>query len=175
MEHLRFADYVVVLEKGGKVAQAAPGDEIRPIDTEVKTVDNEDETAQPSKPAQDAPELTLSEMGIPDPEEEANAESRRKGDYHAYAYYSQIAGWKNISIWLFFSSVFMFGLNFPCKSLLLGVREWPNINLISLEAVWLQWWVNSNADEPNNRIGYWLGVYASLACVAIMANIVSDW
>lgn len=42
-------------------------------------------------------------------------------------------------------------------------------------AVWLQWWVDANEQNPNARIGYWLGVFAGLACLAIVANIVGDW
>lgn len=43
-----------------------------------------------------------------------------------------------------------------------------------LSAVWLQWWVVSNAQDPNNRVGYWLGVYGGLAALALVTNVIAD-
>ncbi|TWU70754.1 hypothetical protein ED733_001354 [Metarhizium rileyi] len=157
-KHIGFADHVIVLEKDGKVAQAGPADEYH-LTSLSSTADfdgGKKQYSAPTMPKQETvPELTLSEMGIPEEEQDAAAMgSRQKGDYHAYLYYSQVAGWKNISIWLFFSCVFMFGLNFP--------------------TVWLQWWADSNAHDPNNRVGYWLGVYAGLAFLALVTNVIAD-
>lgn len=47
--------------------------------------------------------------------------------------------------------------------------------LILSSAVWLQWWVNANENDPNGRVGYWLGIFATFSCIAIVANIISDW
>lgn len=127
-EHVRFADHVIVLEKGGKVAQAAPAEEYHSTSfssiADIDKIDrggeggNQSSTQKTPKQGPEGPaaELALSEMEMPDEEQDpVAARSRQKGDHHAYVYYSQIAGWKNISIWFFFSCVFMFGLNFPSK------------------------------------------------------------
>jgi hypothetical protein len=39
-----------------------------------------------------------------------------------------------------------------------------------MKAVWLQWWVKANETHPNERIGYWLGVYGGLAGLAIVGS-----
>lgn len=124
-EHVRFADHVIVLGKGGKVAQAAPAEEyhstsfssIADLDKIDRGGEGGNQSSTQKTPKQGpAAELALSEMEMPDEEQDpVAARSRQKGDHHAYVYYSQIAGWKNISIWFFFSCVFMFGLNFPSK------------------------------------------------------------
>ncbi|OIW30336.1 multidrug resistance-like protein [Coniochaeta ligniaria NRRL 30616] len=40
--------------------------------------------------------------------------------------------------------------------------------LSAFPTVWLNWWANANAEEPNQRIGYYLGIYAGLQVLATM-------
>ncbi|KAF5128306.1 ABC transporter gloK [Metarhizium anisopliae] len=42
-------------------------------------------------------------------------------------------------------------------------------------AVWMQWWTNANAEHPNERTGYWLGVYGALAALTILGCALADW
>ncbi|KAJ8107918.1 hypothetical protein ONZ43_g6583 [Nemania bipapillata] len=37
------------------------------------------------------------------------------------------------------------------------------------DAVWLNWWTEANTKEPNSRIGYYLGVYATLQILAVIS------
>lgn len=39
--------------------------------------------------------------------------------------------------------------------------------------VWVQWWAAANEDDPNGRLGYWLGVYAALGGAALVCLFLS--
>ncbi|GAD93146.1 ABC transporter [Paecilomyces variotii No. 5] len=151
--HIHFADNVVVLEKGGRLAQNLSAQDFLSIGPQLQS-DDVSESPHMSKSNQRPSEMPLLELGIPVNDGEEAAASRQLGDITAYIFYGRVAGWKVVSIWLSFSAIFMFGLNFP--------------------SVWLQWWVDANEQNPNARIGYWLGVFAGLGCLAIVANIVGD-
>ncbi|KAM3556787.1 hypothetical protein ARSEF4850_005364 [Beauveria asiatica] len=45
---------------------------------------------------------------------------------------------------------------------------------IGVAAIWLQWWANANESHPNERIRYWLGVYATIAATAFLGSVASD-
>ena len=115
MHHVRFADHVVILGKGGKVLQDLPARHFLDDSNELRG-QNDSEMPQILKPKQESIEPKLLRSNFAVDSEVAAAASRQTGDVKAYTLYSQIAGWKTISIWLFFNAVFMFGLNFPCKS-----------------------------------------------------------
>lgn len=74
-----------------------------------------DDTEKPKSQKQETFDLDLADLGVPTDEDVAAATSRQKGDLKAYTFYAQIAGWKTFSLWLIFSAIFMFGLNFPSK------------------------------------------------------------
>ncbi|OJJ44494.1 hypothetical protein ASPZODRAFT_135308 [Penicilliopsis zonata CBS 506.65] len=155
VDQVRFADRVIVLGKG-RVTHNVPVKDFSSISDELQRLDDSESAHAPAIKRDDL-DVTLSELGIPANDEEAAEAadaSRQTGDFKAYAFYGRVAGLKSVSIWLFFTTVFMFGLNFP--------------------SVWLQWWVDANQRNPNERLGYWLGGFAGLACLAIVANIISD-
>ncbi|KAK8148806.1 hypothetical protein G3M48_009107 [Beauveria asiatica] len=80
---------------------------------------------------------------------------RRVGDLKIYAYFIGVAGWWYMVLYVFLYSAFVFGLRFP--------------------SIWLQWWANANESHPNERIRYWLGVYATIAATAFLGSVVSDY
>ncbi|KAI1132171.1 multidrug resistance-like protein [Nemania abortiva] len=73
---------------------------------------------------------------------------RQRGDFSIYSY--------------FFSSISM--------SLTTGllVSEVAWVFLSTFPTVWLNWWTEANMKEPNSRIGYYLGVYATLQILAVV-------
>ncbi|KAM3551242.1 hypothetical protein MY1884_007815 [Beauveria asiatica] len=79
---------------------------------------------------------------------------RRVGDLKIYAYFIGVAGWWYMVLYVFLYSAFVFGLRFP--------------------SIWLQWWANANESHPNERIRYWLGVYATIAATAFLGSVASD-
>jgi hypothetical protein len=44
-----------------------------------------------------------------------------------------------------------------------------------LAEIWLEWWTASNVDHPNNRLGYWIGVYAVFGFLAVFSLIAASW
>jgi len=42
-------------------------------------------------------------------------------------------------------------------------------------AVWVQWWAAANDTQPNERLEYWLSVYAALGVAAIICLFASCW
>ena len=97
------------------MAQNLPAKDFLSIGRELDS-DDDSGSPQTSKSTQEPFDITLSDLGIPANEEEAAAASRQTGDFKAYTFYSRIAGWKTVSIYLLLNAIFMFGLNFPCKS-----------------------------------------------------------
>ncbi|CAG7948068.1 unnamed protein product [Penicillium nalgiovense] len=82
----------------------------------------------------------------PDPKQQS-------GD-KVYSFYVKIAGGWRMTLYVCACATFVFGVNFP--------------------SVWLQKWTNYNADHPNQEIGYYLGVYAVLASIAIIGCSLAD-
>lgn len=73
---------------------------------------------------------------------------RQRGDFSVYAYFFSTLGWHSFTTLLICEASWTFLSAFP--------------------TVWLNWWANANAEEPNQRIGYYLGVYACLQVMAVI-------
>ncbi|KJZ74702.1 hypothetical protein HIM_05819 [Hirsutella minnesotensis 3608] len=148
--HLSYADYIILLDKDGNIAEQGTYDSLSITAGGVSLVDQSD--IQTSRPELEIPEDALAELEqLEDQEPEA---TRKAGDMRIYAYYAKTAGWFTTSVYLVACAAFVYGSIFP--------------------SVWLQWWTNSNAVEPNNRIGYWLGVYGALAAVTMIGCTIAD-
>ncbi|CEJ57910.1 hypothetical protein PMG11_06587 [Penicillium brasilianum] len=80
---------------------------------------------------------------------------RRKGELDAYLYYFASLGRRKLSLSIGLVLSFVFFSNFP--------------------QIWLEWWTESNVDHPNNRLGYWIGVYALFGALAILSIILACW
>lgn len=42
-------------------------------------------------------------------------------------------------------------------------------------AIWVEKWAASNDVDPNNKLGYWLGIYYLLAALAVTSIVASCW
>lgn len=96
--------------------------------------------------------------------------SRRTGDLAVYIFYVRLIGRKIALTYLVLSMAYIVTFNFSSKSSLLAM----NYQLIC-QAVWLQRWTNVNTTRPNERVGYYLGVYGSIAAAAVVGFLWSDW
>ncbi|KAK3322938.1 P-loop containing nucleoside triphosphate hydrolase protein [Apodospora peruviana] len=81
--------------------------------------------------------------------------SRRTGDVQIYLYYVRSVGWWATLLFVAAIVGFVFSMSFP--------------------TVWVQWWAADNQTRPNDRLGYWLGVYAALGATAIVCLFLSCW
>ncbi|EGX94981.1 ABC transporter, transmembrane region, type 1 [Cordyceps militaris CM01] len=146
------SDFVIVLDRQGNITQQCTPEELSDIKLDL-------ERSEDNKPVNRDPELDLE---LPDEilEHMAAAEvedmegNRGVGDAKIYSYFISVAGWWYMVLYVFLYSSFVFGLRFP--------------------ALWLQWWANANEHHPNERIGYWLGVYGAIAATAFLGSVASD-
>ncbi|RCI10632.1 hypothetical protein L249_4464 [Ophiocordyceps polyrhachis-furcata BCC 54312] len=139
--HLSYADHIICLDKDGKIAEQGTLDNLSIGAGGVQTLSSQPIMETSRAQEMEIPEDALHELEIL--EEQEPEETRRAGDMRIYAYYAKTAGWWTTSIYLVACAAFVYGAIFP--------------------SVWLQWWTNANAERPNERIGYWLGVYGVLA------------
>lgn len=42
-------------------------------------------------------------------------------------------------------------------------------------AIWVKWWSAYNLIAPNQRLGYYLGIYALLGVLALFSLVISCW
>lgn len=96
--------------------------------------------------------------------------SRRTRDLAVYVFYVRLIGWKAIITYLVLCVGYIVTLNFSSKSSLLVMDH-----QLIYQAVWLQRWTNVNTTQPNERAGYYLGVYGAIAAAAVMGFLLSDW
>ncbi|OBT89053.1 hypothetical protein VE02_02018 [Pseudogymnoascus sp. 03VT05] len=147
--HLSFANHFIFLD-GGEIVRKGSVDSLS-VDGGValeKVMSHPGATT--SRPEPEIPEEAQDALK----ELELLRSGHDAGDIRIYTYYADIAGWWNIAAYLLGCVTFVFGMTFP--------------------SVWLQWWVNANADHPNERVGYWLGVFGALAVVTILGCALAD-
>ncbi|EFE37769.1 ABC bile acid transporter, putative [Trichophyton verrucosum HKI 0517] len=145
------SDNIIFLNENGEIARQGNLESFSAGD-DIKQLANQCQTTTTSRPEPQLSEDVLHELEIlEDPELES---SRMTGDMKVYAYYAKNAGWWTISLYLLACCAFVVGVTFP--------------------SLWLQWWTNANDTRPNERIGYWLGVYSGLAFLAIFSATLSD-
>ncbi|KFY47652.1 hypothetical protein V495_01884 [Pseudogymnoascus sp. VKM F-4514 (FW-929)] len=147
--HLSFANHFIFLD-GGKISRKGPIDSLSSDGGNVFKDVMSEPTPTTYRPELEIPEDaqdTLRKLELLRGDHDA-------GDFRIYAFYANIAGWWTIGAYLLGCVTFVFGMTFP--------------------SVWLQWWVNANADHPNDRVGYWLGVFGALAIVTILGCALAD-
>ncbi|KAK5988781.1 ABC transporter gloK [Cladobotryum mycophilum] len=148
--HLQFASHIIVLNEAGHIERQGPPNSISV--NELLKKDGFQPSAPTALPEPEIPVEILQQIdAVKCHEPETN---RKTGDLKIYAYYAKIAGWWTILAYLLACAAFVFGVTFP--------------------SIWLQWWTDANSKHPNERIGYWLGVYAALAIITMIGCAVSD-
>lgn len=91
----------------------------------------------------------------PEADEEDNDPKRKNGEWSVYSYYFSSSGWGTIALFIVGIAIWIFSGEFPI--------------------VWLDWWSAANEIEPNKDIGMYLGVYAAICVVGIIAVAGSCW
>ncbi|KXG45668.1 ABC transporter, integral membrane type 1 [Penicillium griseofulvum] len=79
----------------------------------------------------------------------------RGGDLGIYTYYINAIGWLPAIIFMVAMAGFVFCISFP--------------------SIWVKWWAQSDTEHPKQELGHYLGIYAMLGCVAMLALIVGCW
>jgi len=55
------------------------------------------------------------------------------------------------------------------------LRPWTCSTDSEISDIWVKWWASANAQDPNGRLGYWLGIYGAIGALALVCLIVSCW
>lgn len=153
--HLQYADNIIVMSERGEVMQQGDWESIR-ASPAFADLSIQDEPRITQRPELEISDETLQEIGVDLDGEDSHegGDAAQPGDLQVYAFYAKVAGAWPILAYLLACSVFVFGVNFP--------------------SVWLQKWTNYNAEHPNERIGYYLGVYGALAGLTLIGCSLAD-
>lgn len=175
-KRLPYCDHIVVLDKGGKIAEqgafeklSLSGGYVSSFDLALPDWDFRAEKHEYEAP----PRYTERQNAGQVTEEEIQAEAnRRTGDLAIYRYYVGSVGWVPTIIFIVSCSIFIFGISFPCKSLLTCSANHADHTLI---AIWVKLWAEYNEEHPNQRLGFYLGIYSMLGALSFFFLGVSCW
>lgn len=77
------------------------------------------------------------------------------GDLSIYRYYIKAIGWFPTIVFMLAMAIFVFCISFP--------------------SIWLKWWAKSDTLDPKQHVGFYLGIYVMLGCVAMLSLLVGCW
>ncbi|WYZ45022.1 hypothetical protein EsH8_VIII_000338 [Colletotrichum jinshuiense] len=80
---------------------------------------------------------------------------RKNGEKAVYNYYLQNAGWKVVILY----TVSLITWVFFCE----------------FSTVWVKWWSEANASEPNKTVGFYLGIYAMFGVLGTLSLSLAAW
>lgn len=166
-KRLPFADHIVVLSEKGIVVEqgsfkelnAAGGYvssfELQPANWTLRSTEmtNLDQVLAMNTTNKIVyPTLPPSKESTESKEFEAN---KRTGDLAIYAYYAKSVGWFAVVTFIVAMCAYVFCISFP--------------------QIWLGWWANANAQRPNQKLGYYLSIYAMLGVMGLVSLTISCW
>ncbi|KAJ5157847.1 uncharacterized protein N7482_008947 [Penicillium canariense] len=154
---LPFADKVIVLETG-KISAIGPYEEIHSkLPQGLLSHDSDDspiEQAPVAGSQEPLPQLTEIKSNVNEEAVELK-KTRRDGKWSVYSYYFQSAGWALM-------------VSMITSTAVCGFTERFSI-------VWLQQWSSANEQNPDQRPGKYIGVYALLVGMSIFCVVFSCW
>ncbi|CAG7951809.1 unnamed protein product [Penicillium salamii] len=77
------------------------------------------------------------------------------GDLGIYTYYIKAIGWFPAVYFTVMIAAFVFCISFP--------------------SIWLKWWAQSDTAHPKQELGYYIGIYVMLGCLAMLCLIAGTW
>lgn len=159
-KRLPYSDHVVVLDSEGTIVEQGNFERLNLSGGYVSGFDlpPPDWDYSPEKHVYEAPpkytERQVSSTKVSEDDIQAEA-NRRTGDVAIYLYYIRSVGWIPTLIFMVSIVIFIFGISFP--------------------SIWVKMWAEYNEDHPNQRLGYYLGIYAMLGGLSLFFLIVSCW
>ncbi|KAF2634043.1 hypothetical protein P280DRAFT_52852 [Massarina eburnea CBS 473.64] len=158
-KRLPYCDHIIVLCKEGRIVEQGSFDKLNESGGYVSSFDlpPPDWDFTPEKHLYEAPpRYTERPIHEKVTEEDIQAETnRRTGDAAIYLYYVRSVGWIPTLIFIVSIIIFIFGQSFP--------------------TIWVKMWAEYNQEFPNQRLGYYLGIYALLGGSALVFLIISCW
>jgi ABC-type multidrug transport system fused ATPase/permease subunit len=158
-KRLPYCDHIVTLDKQGHICEQGDFETLNRSGGYVSGFDlpPPDWTYSPEKHLYEAPpKYSESPSSAKVTEDDIQAEAnRRTGDASIYLFYVRSVGWIATMIFVVSITIFIFGQSFP--------------------TLWVKWWASFNARYPNERLGYYLGIYGMFGGVALIFLIISCW
>nr|AAP78734.1 ABC transporter [Alternaria brassicae] len=159
-KRLPYCDHIVSLDKNGRISEQGPFEKLNKSGGYVSGFDlalpdwdyRAEKHIYEDPPRYTERQATDNQLTEDEIQAEAN---RRTGDTAIYLYYIGTVGWIPTMIFIFSIIIFIFGISFP--------------------TIWVKMWAEYNEQHPNERLGYWLGIYAMLGGLALFFLIVSCW
>jgi len=167
-------DYIITLKEGHICEQGAFRDLVKSggyvSSLHSKHTDRSDEDDRIS-PEEDNSQGLDNEAKKPKVAATTDKEDKRRqhGDWSVYTFFFRSLGpWFTLCL-LVTECISAFFSTFPSKS---PLKRRPPPQLLSdltTLAVWLNWWSEANAKQPNQRVGFYLGVYAAMQVLAVLS------
>ncbi|KAJ4299242.1 hypothetical protein N0V90_004486 [Kalmusia sp. IMI 367209] len=158
-KRLPYCDHIVALDKEGKIIEQGNFEKLNGTGGYVANFDlpPPDWDFTPEKHVYEAPpKYTERAITGKVTEEDIQAETnRRTGDVAIYYYYIRSVGWTAALVFMISITIFTFGQSFP--------------------TIWVKMWAEYNQEFPNQRLGYYLGIYAALGASAMVFLLISCW
>ena len=169
-KRLPFADHIVVLDANGEVTEQGDFKKLNAASGYVSSFDLSpaewryrantstlDDLMSAMNPKTCQAFSTQAPTGpIKKPVTDEDFESnKRTGDLSIYLYYTKSVGVFAVLVFVVAMSGYVFCISFP--------------------QIWLGWWAEANAEQPNKHMGYYLGIYIMLGILALLALVISCW
>lgn len=164
MTHLRtvkrlpYADHVVVLDKTGRVTEQGSFSSLNKTGGYVSSFGlGAPDWDYKSKRFSGSPSYSTIDS-IEKEKEALEPEPVHRdsgGDLTIYSYYVNTIGWFPALVFMVAMAGFVFCISFP--------------------SIWLKWWAISDTAHRKERVGYYLGIYVMLGCIAMISLIVGCW
>ncbi|KAF2200883.1 canalicular multispecific organic anion transporter 1 [Delitschia confertaspora ATCC 74209] len=158
-KRLPYCDHIIALDKEGKICEQGDFNTLNSTGGYVSNFDlpPADWDFVPEKHLYEAPpKYSESTSSGKLTEENVQAEAnRRTGDHSIYLFYVNTVGWMATIIFVVSITIFIFGQSFP--------------------TLWVKWWAAYNNQYPNERLGYYLGIYGMLGALALIFLLISCW
>lgn len=158
-KRLPYCDHIIALDKDGRISESGTFDKLNSAGGYVSNFDlpAADWDFSPEKHVYEAPPKYTERINNGQvTEEDIQAETnRRTGDAAIYLYYARSVGWIATLIFVVSITIFIFGQSFP--------------------TIWVKLWAEYNERFPNQRLGYYLGIYGVLGGASMIFLIISCW
>ena len=165
-KRLPFADHIIALDEQGRISEQGSFQELNAENGYVAGLDLSaaDWTTEASK--QNKLDHLMASMkkthriSLPAEKEailqdDAFEANKRTGDLSIYLYYIKSVGVLSVVIFIVAISGYVFCISFP--------------------QIWLGWWAESNVSHPNQKVGFYLGIYIMLGVLGLISLIISCW
>ncbi|KGO78093.1 ABC transporter, integral membrane type 1 [Penicillium italicum] len=158
VKRLPYSDHIIVLEAGGRICEQGSFASLNKTGGYVASfgLGLPDWEHNPKRfsdsPSESSMDTIVKEKEplIEEPEHHDGG-----GDLGIYTYYINAIGWLPAIIFMVAMAGFVFCISFP--------------------SIWVKWWAQSDTAHHKQEMGYYLGIYVMIGCIAMLALMLGCW